>query len=514
VNETSIHGFFFNADAEGVPAFYGSVFDPAFLKALSDADPTASVCSRVLRGDAIVEAICVRITSVSQTDKHQSWTQGYDMELYRTVIWDLADAFAQQWHTFDLASFPFVIARSRVHCIVLASFPSALREEVDRRLRDTLGYLGAVELDLGNPVQNAIFVKHLIDDAFISGGAVYLVRNWEGVDDTVFTGALRFSPGGERRLSPEEFIERKPPLSVSDLSERGRISAERYEGKRTFTIEERIINAIGQLREAGTKPFAFTATSTPTSILQADLPEAKFIRYLLNPNHPKGGGKAKFFREVLAIGPDDWRYLAAQFYEGLRRIEFSDLKIKTWETPEIGEDGFGASFNCVLPIKGLNGRVALVLTNWILKPGLQPQFSTAVPAEKDLDAGHLPVAQPSVVSNRLPDKERWEELYTIADEAGRKAAARCVPTPMKVEGYDVEMEGMCGSASVRVADARKGFARWVVRSKLAYKHYRGGAQIFANHPSQSVDRAVAYAKAFAAVLKLNGVECTVESFLD
>jgi hypothetical protein len=361
-------------------------------------------------------------------------------------------------------------------------------------------------------VQVAIFISHLIDSAFINDGAVYLERNWEGIDDTVFEGASSFKPGGERRLLQEEFDKQKPPLASVSLSERGRVSAERYEGKRMFTIEERVINSLAMFREADKNPFAFTATANPESILEADLPEAKFIRYLLDPQHPKGGGKAKFFREVLSIGADDWRYLAAQFYDGLLRTEFSDLKIKTWQDKKTGKDGFGASFNCVLPIRGLNGQVARVLTNWVLKPGQQPQFSTAFPAEKG--SAQLSPEQPSIVSEKLPDQERWKELYRLADEAGNRAAQVNVPTPMKVEGHPIEMDGLCGSASIRILDARRGFARWVVRSKVGSRHYKGGARIFAYHPSQSIDRAVAYAEAFAAVLKLNGIDCTVESFLD
>jgi len=85
---------------------------------------------------------------------------------------------------------------------------------------------------------------------------------------------------------------------------------------------------------------------------------------------------------------------------------------------------------------------------------------------------------------------------------------------MKVVGYDVIMEGACGYAHIRIPDARKGFARWAVRSGRGSNHYRSGAEIYASVDSQSFDRAVAYAEAFAAVLHLNGIECSVQSRLD
>ncbi len=51
-----------------------------------------------------------------------------DMEVYKTIIWDLADCFAGQWNTLELETFPLVLARGRVHCIVLPTFPIGLRE--------------------------------------------------------------------------------------------------------------------------------------------------------------------------------------------------------------------------------------------------------------------------------------------------------------------------------------------------------------------------------------------------
>jgi hypothetical protein len=119
-----------------------------------------------------------------------------------------------------------------------------------------------------------------------------------------------------------------------------------------------------------------------------------------------------------------------------------------------------------------------------------------------------------VVSHGLPEKERWQELYRLADQAGKRAAEQCVPTPTKIAGFAVEMEGVCGGARIRIPNGRRAFARWVLRSNLGHRPRKGGATILAYHASQSADRAVAYADAFATVLKLNGVECTVEAFLD
>jgi hypothetical protein len=76
------------------------------------------------------------------------------------------------------------------------------------------------------------------------------------------------------------------------------------------------------------------------------------------------------------------------------------------------------------------------------------------------------------------------------------------------------MEGACGYARIKLPDARKAFARWAVRSGKGRNHYCSGAEIHVGVDSQSFDRDVAYANAFAAILRLNGIECSVLSRLD
>jgi hypothetical protein len=499
----------FNADANGVSTSYGGEFDPAFLDALSAADPNGTTRSSVFRGDILVSSLCERVTAVSRKPRESSHTVGHDMDLYRTIIWDLADAFAGQWHTVNLETFPEILGRSRVYCICVATLPIELREEIDARLRPTNGYLGSVEIDLGNPIQQELFVKYLIKDAVIDSGSVVIELSSEGYAESSFDGADKFIPGGERRVPYGDLSNYQRPLpDVPEYSRRGHISAERYNGKRRYTVRGRILLALSRLWPQAGEPSAFAFDAFRENVvLEAELSEAKFVRYLLNREHADGRGKAKFFNDVLGIGADDWRYLAAQFYDGLKIADLTKLKVKVWE------DGFGISFNCVMPVMGPNGRVAMIETNWILKPGLLPQLSTAFPAAADdtvqVDQNQLKVAPAPLVGD-----VKWAAIYAIAEKSASIAAEQCVPTPRKIPGFDVEMEGMGGHARVRLPDARKGFARWVVRSGKGRKNHTSGAAIYARVDSQSLDRAVAYAKAFAAVLHLNGIQCSVESRID
>ena len=110
---TTTQAFLFNADAEGVPASYGGLFDAALLESLSAADQVGVTSSRVLRGDILISSLCERLIEVSSSPKGGGSTIGHDMNVYRTVIWDLADAIQGQWNTLDLETFPFSL-RGRI----------------------------------------------------------------------------------------------------------------------------------------------------------------------------------------------------------------------------------------------------------------------------------------------------------------------------------------------------------------------------------------------------------------
>ena len=497
--------FLFDPAAEGASTWYGGDFDPAFLRALSAADPEGTTRSSVLRGDALVQQLATKITAVSAKGRHSSHVQSHDMEVYRTLIWDFADALSEQWSTVDRETFPLILGRTGVYCIAVPTLLTEFRDVVDRSLRGTMGYLGSIEIDLGSPIQRTIFVDYLVKDAAIVDGQVILELSWEGHEETLFEGADTFRPRGKRLVPYGTLGGLRPTIPIPDLpSRRGALSLERYIGKRKFSLQERVIAALAYRKHSQNKTsYAFEVSEEPSDPLEAELPEAKFVRYLLDESHPKGGPKAKFFSETLGIGPKDWRYLAAQFHDGLKQALLKEIGIKNWE------GGLGANFNAVIPVRGLNGQTVEIDTNWIMEPGQRPRLSTAVPAKKGDDTV-CNAPEPPVISSSLRGDRLWEEVFRVAADAGQIAAASAVPTPMSVQGFGIEMEGPCGNAWIRVQDARRGFAKWAIKSGRAYRHYRSGAQIFADVSSQSVDRAKNYANAFATVLRHNGIDCEVE----
>lgn len=504
---TSSIAFLFNADAPGIPYSYGSVFDAAFLKALSAADSAGRTNSGVFRGDVLVRNLTTKITAVSKGENRSGRQQSYDKNLLSTIIWDLADSLAGQWNTVDQEYFPLILGGGNVHCISVPNLPVELKAEIDERLRDTNGYLGAIEVDLGNPIQRSIFIDWLVKDAVISGGQVILELSWEGFLDTSFNDAQTFHPNG-RRLVPYGSLEGlQPPIPTSSTpSPRGLLSLERYEGKREFSLQERVVAALSRERnlKVSTMSYEIGTNDDEHNPLEADLPEAKFVRYLLDPNHIDGGSKAQFFKEALDIEQEDWRYLAAQLHDGLKSAKLSGLGVKSWD------GGLGVTFNAVIPVKGRNGRTIDVDSNWIMEPGMQPRLSTAVPAKSAHATGREAIP-PSVVDRHLDGDARWSAIFQQATKAGLDAEEATIPTPIFIAGFGIEQEGMSGHAWVRLSDPRNGFTTWLIANGRVSYEQRLGVRIYSAVSSQSIDRARAYALAFARVLKQNGITCEVDS---
>jgi hypothetical protein len=212
VMTTVAQAFLFNADAEGVSSHYAADFNPPFLRAVSAVDPNGVTRSTVLLGDVLVKSLCERVTAVLRKERVSGNTVGYDLNLNRTIIWDLSDALAGQWHTMDIETLPTNLGKRNVYCITMASLPIEFRSGIDANLRVTNGYLGSVEIDLGNPIQKKLLMDQLIGIAVIADGYVVMELSWEGTPMTTFPGADQFAPHGERRLAYGDLNQVKPPI--------------------------------------------------------------------------------------------------------------------------------------------------------------------------------------------------------------------------------------------------------------------------------------------------------------
>jgi uncharacterized Zn-binding protein involved in type VI secretion len=116
-------------------------------------------------------------------------------------------------------------------------------------------------------------------------------------------------------------------------------------------------------REAAEKAAKEAAAKAASEASVAD----KLERYLLNPDHPVGGSKAKWFKEALGFTRDNAGDLAKQ-------IVFDESKAVQTQVTQ-----YGTKFNQTIDVLGANGRTIPVKTAWIRGPDGIPKLVTAVP---------------------------------------------------------------------------------------------------------------------------------------
>lgn len=110
----------------------------------------------------------------------------------------------------------------------------------------------------------------------------------------------------------------------------------------------------------------------------------------------------------------------------------------------------------------------------------------------------------------------FQSLVNKADAAGNAAVAVLDVTPMAVtDGRQVWVVpgGTCGFAWIRIA-GNTAFGRWAKRTGLARSAYPSGLHINVVQFGQSMERKEAYARAFAAILRSEGIEAFADSRMD
>ena len=96
----------------------------------------------------------------------------------------------------------------------------------------------------------------------------------------------------------------------------------------------------------------------------------KLNRYLLNPDHPQGGPKAKWFKEALGFDRENAADLAKQ-------IQFDESKATV-----TGVTQHGTKYNQVITIQGANGKVIDVTFAWIKNQDGIVRLVTGIPTPR------------------------------------------------------------------------------------------------------------------------------------
>ena len=112
-----------------------------------------------------------------------------------------------------------------------------------------------------------------------------------------------------------------------------------------------------------------------------------------------------------------------------------------------------------------------------------------------------------------------QELYDKAHAAGQAAAEACTPTPMVVVNHQSGKRyhvpgGVCGFATINIRPGNCRFANWLKKNDIGRKAYYGGVDISVFDYGQSMELKGAYAGAFAAVIREEGITCYSNTRMD
>lgn len=506
--------FLFDADhtsfAQSRVYNYGTPCEAAFLRALAASDAGHDCRARVRRGDVLAHDLASKLKCLvmvpdaarkRQSDPSESRHYVTDRHALVTVIGDIAVSLKSLWSSVDLTELPRRLVATNVYC--LSAFPMKLPlvKCIDARLKDYPPYIGSVELDAGNPVHVRLF-SYLLECVYFAAGKMYVSR-WDTDEGVYEFGSEPTNYFEVIELPYEEFQRTAPPFpTASTLSDRGAISAKRFSEVTKPNHFEKVAHELTDLARGRRGQLAVDLRIVVPDDEQLDVPVKKLLEYSLNLDHTTGRHKARLFSDLLGIDGSSWRYLAYQLVDSLANAQLERTRVTD----------HGVQYSAFVQVVGLNQKTYTVETGWIIRDVGPAQLVTAFPAEKAKQRDD-PAAPPPWIPEGTSGAERWQAIYTVACQSAEQAAAACIPTPMQVVGYEIELEGLCGGASIRL-DGRSAFARWLVSQGHGSKEFGSGVQVPALVSSQSADRAKAYAKAFARVLWLNGIDgAAVECYL-
>jgi len=501
------YAFLFDGSIKGLPYPPLAYFTGELLLALRLVDHLGRTKSQLRVGMPILHSFAAKTSGVHSTQRSKGQTVSYDKDIYKHVICEWLNSIGEDWHTIQQEYGLNCLMQRTSECISLSSLDDDIRDAINTKLKDVSGYVGAFTIDPANPIHRNGFFNSLIYAAAIENGTVIQELSCDGEEEWPLEGSGQFRPGGLIWKQPGWLNQFGPAgLARQITSERGKKSALILARKRQLTIEERVLKELSEMRflNVNLKEFEFNSVTQTSDILQAIMPEAKFTKYLFDRSSEKGRPKATFLIDILGISPEDWRYLAAQFYFGLLIAKPEDIEFKEWRT------GYNVRFNVTMRIRSRSGKNAVLVSGWNMEPGKLPSLSTAKPGPHNanvIEPDNPPILLPGSRGNT-----EWSQLWMWANEAGIREADSHVPTPMFLSGMDPMSEGDCGSAFVRIGDARRGFARWLKREGLGVSDGHGGTIVFCPILTQSFERANVWARAVALIVKLNGIKAEVQSY--
>lgn len=493
-----VYVYLFNADEVKANEDYGNKCNEIILDSVLKRN---SIHSRIYSGDVLLHTLCEQISEVKKTGSTTSILKTADKELYVTLLTEFVQSIKSRYNTILEKDLYRLIARHNIYSVILTNYQQDLCEKDDYLLKGFSGYIGAFEIDMGNPLHTVLFLERMIYNGVLKQNELYLKEQYGQGEEIIPEWARNNPLISVKLVSSEVFFAQEPKLNfATELS----LFGERFRNivmiKGKSDHYQKICYGLLDNEE---KDFYYTVNGK-LSYDKIVVPKEKFEKYALNFEHEKGGKeKARLFRDLLGITKENWRYLAAQIENGLEDGRLQNVR----------RTDYGIQYHIDIPVKGLNGVSKTVRTAWIAKESGEVSLVTIFMAPEN-DQQDIEGEEPCIVEE-MENDNFFEILYDFAHREAKKAAEKVIPAPMFIEGYiEPIMEGNCGYASIVFKDARKKFVRWLKHKNIGLEGYKGGWTIFTETHSQSYEKAKAYAETFAKILRQNGVECDVSARLD
>ena len=496
MDQDDIFAFLFDSSDPICEYTYGDKCLRELFRATLLAKPEGGIVSAIYSGDIILSTLSQVVSAFDGTHKNHSTAMSVDKNRYADMLWETIDSIALDWHTVDLDNLPYLLPHNRTYSLTFATSEHAAKI-IDSQLKKFSPYLGAVKIT-NDPLLRLLMMRQLVCHSAIQGANVTSVEDsWMGnVFDDGCANSKHYSFDW---VAYGSLNAPKPPKAI--VTDRAKQLIQKIEDESWKSHRVKV----AELLASDTIKVKFS-TDLPEGFQNIEIPRSKLVDYALNLDHPSGKHKALLFKTQLEILAADWEYLFHQIVEGLEKSVIQKTQVTE----------YGIQYGAYVPVVGKNGKTKTVVTGWVTRENTATRLTSIylASAEEQILFEDQEIL---LIPSKSSDEERWEEIYLLANKKGKIAFDKCVPSPMVVHYLDKKemvREGICGSGTVCFNDGRSKLAKWVLKTNKGARNYPRGVYFRMNTDSQSYEKNVAYADAFAHVFKINGINCTVEKRID
>jgi hypothetical protein len=376
--------FFFDAEDDDLGGYYGPPITNAFFRALLTSGDVDSCCFRIYAGDLLLDTLTRRIAEVqfggppnfmkSGTAFRTSSSSWLDNRPARAALAaDLAGSLSEGWHLWTGDQTYYYLAAPRTHVLYVEALDLQIVASIAKLLADRRWFIGAAEIDLGNPIQTSLIPGLLVYRGYYRDRCLWFVQPMGDPDERWDVSGEVAIDGFECQWHEGMTEDSEPTLLVRSGrdSPRGALSRELLQAVLTPTHHERVLSALARASFRDHDRLVVLSTERLEPLERVVVPREKLVDYALSKTHETGRHKARLFEDVLGIESDDWQYLADQLRAGLHQVPPSQVRDESaWGTEH------HIQYRADMPIVGRNGAVEVVRTVWKIVDSGPPTLVT------------------------------------------------------------------------------------------------------------------------------------------